>query len=159
MMYYLLLGTNMGNRLQWLHFAQSQLALIGTITKSSGIYQSAAWGNIHQDAFLNRVIMLQSTLQPLELLKEIQGIEDNAGRIRNEKWGPRTLDIDILFCENQIIDLPQLKVPHPFIAQRKFTLVPLNELEPNLIHPIYNITINTLLQVCTDDAEVSLLKV
>lgn len=151
---YLLLGSNEGNRLQWLEQCLQQLENFGTVTKRSQIYQTAAWGLEEQPDFLNMAVEVQTTLSSKGLLKGIQQIETNLGRQRTLKWGQRTLDIDILFYNNEIIDLPDLKVPHPFLQERRFALVPLNDIAPAFMHPVLKKTVGELLNECKDELEV-----
>lgn len=154
---YLLTGSNMGNRHGYLQFAVQQIIKkAGKLLQCSSIYQTAAWGNTQQDAFLNQVLAINTSLTASELLLVLQDIENETGRERLAPWSPRTLDIDILFYDNEIIDLPNLKVPHPFIAERKFTLVPLHEIAANFMHPVLNKSIKNLLALCTDNSDVSL---
>ncbi len=151
---YLLLGSNEGNRELWLQQAIEQLGALGNTARQSAIYKTAAWGIENQPAFLNTALCLQTDLHPLELLQEIHAIEQNLGRQRTLKWGQRTLDIDILFYGDAIIDLPELKVPHPYLQDRRFALVPLNEIATDFLHPGLNKTISQLLEECPDKLEV-----
>lgn len=151
---YLLLGSNEGDREQWLQQAVEQLGVTGNISIQSAIYQTAAWGIEEQPAFLNMALCLQTELLPLELLQEIHHIEQNLGRQRILKWGQRTLDIDILFYGDAIINLPELKVPHPYLQERRFALVPLNEIAPDFLHPGLNKAVSQLLDECPDKLEV-----
>jgi 2-amino-4-hydroxy-6-hydroxymethyldihydropteridine diphosphokinase len=152
---YLLLGSNEGDRLSWMQQAIEQLALkSGNIVRKSAVYQTAAWGINEQPDFLNMVVLLNTDLQPLELLNNIHNIEQLLGRQREVKWGQRTLDIDILLYDNQVITLPELTIPHGFMQERRFTLVPLAELAPNLVHPVLHKTIIQLLEDCADTLEV-----
>jgi 2-amino-4-hydroxy-6-hydroxymethyldihydropteridine diphosphokinase len=152
---YLLLGSNAGNREALLQDACRQITTTcGIIVQRSSVYETAAWGMEKQDAFLNEVLCIDTLLQPEQLLKAIQTIEDNLGRQREILWGPRTLDIDILFFNTDIINLPHLKVPHPFLQKRRFTLVPIAEIAGSMMHPILHKTITDLLEECDDRLEV-----
>lgn len=152
---YLLIGGNLGNRLSYLKqacFFIEQYA--GTITAQSSIYETAAWGLEDQPSFLNRVLVLQTTLAPDILMKELLAIEEKMGRTRSVKFGSRIIDIDILLINGLIIDTLLLRLPHPALPERKFALAPLNEVAPDLIHPIEKKTINQLLLECTDPLNV-----
>ena len=152
---YLLLGSNMGSRPGFIKEALTELERsCGRIMAESSFYETAAWGKEDQPAFINLVVCIQTTLTPLELLSAIQIIENVAGRQRDQKWGQRTLDIDILLYSEEIIDLPELKIPHPFMQDRRFTLVPLAEIAPELLHPILKKTMLQLLAACPDKLDV-----
>jgi 2-amino-4-hydroxy-6-hydroxymethyldihydropteridine diphosphokinase len=126
----------------------------GEITLSSQIYQTAPWGNQDQDYFLNQAIQINTILNPEELLFQTSRIENELGRIRQEINGPRTIDIDILFFNDLQFITNNLTIPHPRLHMRKFTLIPLNEIIPDFIHPVYQKTINQLLIDCTDKSDV-----
>ena len=152
---YLLLGSNQGDRSQWLKHAEQLLeANCGTIIKRSSIYETSAWGLENQPDFLNSVICIHTELSPSDLLNCIHQIEQQSGRQRNVKWGQRTLDMDILLYNNEIINLPGLEIPHPYLPQRRFTLMPLCEIAPNIMHPILKKTMQELLNECPDKLEV-----
>lgn len=152
---YILLGTNLGDRFQQLDLARKQLEThVGAIIEASSIYETAAWGVEDQPAFLNQVVLIASELQPLACLDLTQHIEQELGRIRIKKWGERVIDIDILYFNQEIIDLPSLQIPHPYIAERRFTLEPLVEIAPGYIHPVYKKNNVYLLDKCTDDLPV-----
>lgn len=152
---YLLLGSNQGDRNKWLQQAITLLsAQCGTVVQQSGTYQTAAWGITDQPAFLNKVVLLHTELTPAALLIAIHNIETALGRQRDIKWGQRTLDIDILLYNSEIIELPDLIIPHPYMHDRRFTLVPLAEIAPDHIHPKKNKTIAELLDVCPDRLDV-----
>ena len=147
----LLLGGNIGDRVSF--FQQAILLIekqIGKIIKASSFYETAAWGNENQPAFLNQVVYANTELQPEDVLNSIISIEKSLGRKRDTKWQERTIDIDILFYENQIIETKTLSIPHPWLHQRRFTLVPLVEILPNLVHPKLNKTTWQLLEECED---------
>ncbi|MEO6229411.1 MAG: 2-amino-4-hydroxy-6-hydroxymethyldihydropteridine diphosphokinase [Ferruginibacter sp.] len=152
---YLLLGSNMGDSGRQLKSAIKLIEQkIGQVTHKSGLYQTAAWGNTDQPDFLNQVIIVATKLQATELLKQILLIEEEMGRVRTIKNAPRIIDIDILFFNKDIISKKNLTIPHPEIANRKFVLIPLNELSPNFKHPILNKSIHQLLLACTDELNV-----
>lgn len=151
---YLLLGSNEGDRVDWLNKAIEQLQeTCGQVTQQSDLYETAAWGIEDQPSFLNMALCISTTLQPTTLLKNINIIEANLGRQRTLKWGQRTLDIDILFYNSEVINLPELIVPHPQLEKRRFALVPLNEIAPDLMHPISHKKIAQLLDECEDTLE------
>lgn len=152
---YLISGSNVGDRLQNLN---SALRLIeeraGSIKERSEIYATAAWGNVNQPDFLNQALHIETSLGAIELLDILLTIEERLGRVRNTvKWAERTIDIDILFYNNDIIDIAHLKVPHPFMQERKFVLVPLSEIAASYVHPKLKKSILQLLSECSDDLE------
>ncbi len=152
---YLLLGSNMGNSKKQLLRAIAQIEKqIGCITRRSGIYTTAAWGNTAQPDFLNQVIIVDTELTALQTMQSILSIEKKMGRLRSVKNAPRIIDIDILFFNKEMIELEQLTVPHPQIQNRRFVLVPLNQLSPNLRHPVLKRSVHQLFIHCTDKLNV-----
>jgi len=152
---YLSIGGNLGNREQNLEIARAAIeAKIGVIIQSSSVYETAAWGVIDQPDFLNQVLEIESDLSPFEILDKIKKIEQETGRVKLQKWGTRTMDIDILFYGDQIIQTPRLTIPHTGIPDRNFVLVPLREIASNLEHPILKKTIESLSLACPDLLEV-----
>ena len=148
---YLLLGTNLGNREGNLQVAKEQLTAHQlTIKKESAIYETAAWGIEDQPAFLNQVVIVDSNKSPERILIIISIIEGYMGRVRNEKWAQRLIDIDILYYGNTVMDKPKLKVPHPEIQNRRFTLIPLVEISPDFKHPVLDKSQTQLLEECQD---------
>lgn len=152
---YLLLGSNMGNSKARLLKAVVQIEKqIGTVIRQSGLYSTAAWGNANQPDFLNQVIIVETKLSAPQTMQTILNIEKKMGRIRTVKNAPRVIDIDILFFNKEIIEQEHLSIPHPQIQNRRFVLVPLNQLSPNLKHPILNKTVHQLLINCSDKLNV-----
>jgi 2-amino-4-hydroxy-6-hydroxymethyldihydropteridine diphosphokinase len=146
MLVFLGLGSNLGERRKNLLTALEKLGNNSQINilACSKIRETPPYGKTDQPDFLNCAVKIQTTLSPAELLHFSQKTEDLLGRIRSKHWGPRIIDIDILYYGNKIVDLPQLKIPHPEIPKRKFVLEPLNELSPNFIDPISKKNIKNL---------------
>jgi len=152
---YLLIGGNLGNRKDNLLKATSFIIeQCGALTRSSSIYETAAWGIADQPSFLNQALEISTSLNARQLLRKILKIEKEMGRIRKEKLGPRIIDIDILLFENEIHDLRFLKIPHPEMQNRRFVLTPLAEIESGIMHPVLKKTIAQLLEECPDNLEV-----
>ena len=154
---FLLLGSNEGDRARNLAVAVENIERnAGIILSRSSLYQSAAWGLEEQPDFYNQVLEIASPHSPETLLGKMQDIELAMGRVRIERWGPRLIDIDLLFYGTQIRNTPALTLPHPGIPERKFTLVPLAEIAPNLVHPVLMKTVATLLKECGDTLRVEI---
>jgi 2-amino-4-hydroxy-6-hydroxymethyldihydropteridine diphosphokinase len=148
---YLVTGGNIGNRQDQLsHAARLIQERCGVIIDKSSLYETAAWGKTDQENFLNQALVVETSLNARDLLNEILYIENLMGRDRLEKYGPRIIDIDIIFFNHQIIKENGLVVPHPEMSHRRFVLEPLNEVIPAYIHPIYYKTVSQLLKECDD---------
>lgn len=148
---FLLLGSNEGDRLINLHVVKDEIKKsVVLVVEESAIYQTAAWGKTDQPDFYNQVLLLQTTMLPETLLLNLQQIEKKLGRERKEKWGARIIDIDILYFGKTVLNTPDLLIPHPAIALRRFTLVPLVEIAPHFVHPVLKKTNLVLLQECVD---------
>ncbi|MBI1305032.1 MAG: 2-amino-4-hydroxy-6-hydroxymethyldihydropteridine diphosphokinase [Bacteroidetes bacterium] len=142
----LCLGTNLGDKEENLIKALENLeSEFGPAIKKSTVHETEPWGKKDQDAFLNQVLIFETNVRPHIAMEEILRIERDLGRIRYEKWGPRLIDIDILFYGNQIFKSDFLEIPHPYLHLREFVLKPLSEVAPDLIHPVLNRTIRELL--------------
>jgi 2-amino-4-hydroxy-6-hydroxymethyldihydropteridine diphosphokinase len=148
---YLLIGGNQGDRLARLATAKGYiLAAGGDIQLASALYETAAWGKIDQPDFVNQALKVATSQEAPAWLLTLLGIEEKMGRRRQEKYGPRIIDIDILFFNNSILREPQLTIPHPEIQNRRFALTPLEEIAPFLIHPVLGKSIRELLAECAD---------
>ncbi len=154
----LILGGNKGDREVLLKTALDRITSKHKLLLESSIYETEAWGGIAEGPFLNQVIQIATSYDQMSFLAFIQNVETELGRMRNEPWGDRTMDIDILFWDDSVLDLPELKVPHPFIAQRRFVLQPLAEILPDLLHPTLQKKIKELLESCEDKSKVNKFK-
>jgi 2-amino-4-hydroxy-6-hydroxymethyldihydropteridine diphosphokinase len=137
------LGSNLGERETQIRLALDDLArLPGThLIKASSLYDSEPVGEVDQPNFLNAVAEIDTELTARQLLWNLLLIERRLGRVRTQKWGPRTIDLDLLLYGSLVVDEPDLQVPHPELIRRSFVLVPLVELDPQLVHPVTNETL------------------
>lgn len=148
---YLLLGSNLGDRLTNIKRAIELMDAHGIrVLNSSSIYETAPWGEANQGWFLNCVIQIEAPYTETQLLNKCLQIEEEMGRVREKKWGERIIDIDILYFNDVILDTETLKLPHPGIPDRRFTLLPLAELCPSELHPLLHQTQTQLLANCAD---------
>ncbi len=149
---FLLLGSNLGDREAFLSRAVLHIETdIAPIVIKSAIYETQAWGKTDEPNYLNQVVQLKTELSAGVVLKKILHIENVIGRKREKRWGSRTIDIDILFYGSAIISEPDLYVPHPQLHNRMFTLMPLCEIAPDFIHPVFNKHIFSLKSELKDD--------
>jgi len=148
------LGGNLGNRLNYLDEAKKQLQLLECkITQLSSVYETPSWGFSTDQHFYNQIIRIETKLTSDELIIELQKIEEELGRVRtSEKYTSRTMDLDILFFNTEILNTANLIIPHPRLHLRKFVLVPMCEIAPDFIHPLLNFTMNQLLLKCPDSS-------
>lgn len=154
---FLLLGSNLGDQIEQLSSARRRLTAHGVrLLQLSEVYRSAAWGPIKQADFANQVVKTDYQGPPEKLLSILLEIEIQMGRVRDEKWGPRIIDIDLLYYDQLALDVPNLTLPHPEIANRRFTLAPMAELAPTFIHPVLKKNQALLLKQCPDNLEVTL---
>ncbi|MFN8407036.1 MAG: 2-amino-4-hydroxy-6-hydroxymethyldihydropteridine diphosphokinase [Sphingobacteriaceae bacterium] len=149
---YLLLGSNLGDSEFYIYQAKQCIeSEVGMILQASSLYQTAAWGKINQPDFINQVVLVSSSWDPQQVLSKVLTIESQLDRKRTDKWGARTIDIDILFYNDDCVNDVNLVIPHPYLHQRSFTLIPLLEIAPNYMHPILAKTIGELYQEVSDD--------
>ncbi|HXL54670.1 MAG TPA: 2-amino-4-hydroxy-6-hydroxymethyldihydropteridine diphosphokinase [Chitinophagaceae bacterium] len=152
---YLLTGGNLGNRLNNLTKARKLIEqYCGKIVQRSSVYETAAWGFEDQPDFYNEALEIATDLSAAQLMQKLLTIEERMGRKREIKMGPRIIDIDILLFNDDIIHQPHLTIPHEHLHERKFALMPLAEIAPNIIHPVLHKTIQQLLLECSDKLDV-----
>jgi len=158
---YLSLGSNLGNRMKHLEDARGHLwEQVGTPGRMSRIYESEPWGFSSDHRFCNSCISVFTTLEPLQVLETILRIEKEMGRLRNasrnrgEGYADRIIDIDLLLFGNLQVNHPRLVIPHPALGDRRFVLLPLYDIAPQILHPVLGITVEEMLQQCNDKGEV-----
>lgn len=153
---YLSLGSNEGNSHQNLSTAIAFISKeIGSVRKISPIYKTAAWGLTNQNDFLNICIEISTPFPPLLTMKKIIAIEMKMGRVRTQKWGPRIIDIDIVFFDQLILNHADLQLPHPHFQNRKFVLQPLSDIASKKIDPVSNKTVSNLAKQCSDTSKIT----
>ncbi len=152
---FLLTGGNMGDRKETLAKAKELIAAqCGTVVKASALYETAAWGNTNQPAFINQALKIETSLTARQLMRRLLKLEKLLGRVRKEKYGPRIIDIDILLFNGEIHNYQLLQLPHPEMQNRRFALLPLVEIAPDIVHPVLKKTTRQLLKECKDELEV-----
>ncbi|MEQ8245702.1 2-amino-4-hydroxy-6-hydroxymethyldihydropteridine diphosphokinase [Fulvivirga sp.] len=156
---YLLLGSNLGDRINNLQQAIKYIWSFSEIVKISSVYETAPWGVTDQPSFYNQVVEIKTATDPKSLLNEILKIEALIGRVRKEKWGARIIDIDILYYGDMKLHQEDLVIPHPGIAERKFTLAPLVEIAPDFLHPVSGKSNKEMLALVDDQLSVKKLDV
>ncbi|HMO33192.1 MAG TPA: 2-amino-4-hydroxy-6-hydroxymethyldihydropteridine diphosphokinase [Lacibacter sp.] len=153
---FILLGGNLGNRQAILQQAAEAIAhRVGTVTRASSLYETAAWGKEDQPPFLNQVLEVHTRLPPDALMETLLNIEQELGRVRTLKMGPRTIDLDVLLYDRLRHESPRITLPHPSLHLRRFVLEPLAELAPHHVHPVLRQRIGTLLRTCPDPLAVT----
>ncbi len=142
----LALGSNVGNKQENISKAVDSLHILLEDIHVANLYRSHAVGFTEQDDFINTAVRGYTNLSPQELLERIKKLEKKLGRKKRFRWGPREIDIDIIFYDDQIIQTELLELPHPRMHERDFVLQPLTDLQPQLLHPVLNKTVQTLLE-------------
>ncbi|MGV7976841.1 MAG: 2-amino-4-hydroxy-6-hydroxymethyldihydropteridine diphosphokinase [Anaerolineaceae bacterium] len=148
------LGTNLGSRAENLTAAREQLAAKLRVLRASSVYETEPWGFREQPAFLNQVLQVETDLSPARLLRYLKRLEKQLGRTKSFRYGPRLIDIDILFYAQLVINTRRLQIPHPRLPERAFVLVPLAEIAPEFVHPVLRRTVSELLLDCPDKESV-----
>ena len=151
------LGSNIEPRLEALEKSILWVeSLIGKVLQKSKVYESEPWGVLNQSYFLNQVVLVETELNPLEVLQYLKKIEALMGREEGERWGPRLIDLDLLFLDREIFHSSELLLPHPRLHERNFVLLPLQEVFSEWVHPTYQMNIRDLLRYCQDEGIVTL---
>lgn len=156
-MVYLSIGSNIGDRLQNLRDAVDKLKQHGFMLKDSPVFKTEPLGYANQPYFYNAVVSFECSISPFELLKITQQIEIELGRIREFPNSPRTIDLDIITYGSQIIDTPELKIPHPRYHERQFVLVPIAILDLDFVCPLTQKTIDKMLEECQDNTNIQII--
>lgn len=150
---YIGLGSNVGERRETLRRALAELDAHARLAvgRVSAFIETAPVGGPPQGPFINAAAELRTDLSPGELLRVLQGVEDRFGRRRTVRWGPRTLDFDVLLYGRHVVRTPELTIPHPLMPERRFVLEPLAEIAPDAVHPVLKLTVGELLRRLTED--------
>jgi len=150
---YLSIGSNIGNREENLNKAISELTKGFKVLKKSSVYETEPMYFKKQNKFLNQVVLIETKLEPFELLLKLRDIEKKIGRKKRQKYGPREIDIDILYYENMVLKEKELQIPHPKIYERKFVLYPLEEIATDFIDPVLKENVSKLKEKVRDFKE------
>lgn len=152
---FLALGTNLGDREKNLRKALAAMPPKVRVVLVSSVLETEPWGFENQPSFLNQVIRAETDLSPLDLLRHLKSLETELGRKPTFRYGPRLIDLDILFYDDLILETSELTIPHPYLHKRNFVLIPLAEIAPELFHPVLKKTIQELLDLREDTTSVS----
>jgi 2-amino-4-hydroxy-6-hydroxymethyldihydropteridine diphosphokinase len=154
------IGSNMGDKVRRCEEAISEILKVdrNTLLAKSSFYKTRPVGYTRQDWFVNGVIKIETELEASDLLHSLKAIENHLGRLQTFRWGPRAIDLDILLFDGTCIETPEVKIPHPRIQERQFVLVPLAEIDPDLLHPVLKKTVQRLLEDLKEDQGVERLR-
>jgi 2-amino-4-hydroxy-6-hydroxymethyldihydropteridine diphosphokinase len=157
---YIGIGSNLGDKTDQCEKAISEILKVDRhkLLAKSSFFKTQPMGYTSQDCFVNGVIKIETNLEPIDLLRTLKTIESNLGRLKTFRWGPRLIDLDILFFDEREIQTEELQVPHPLIHERQFVLIPLVEIDPGLIHPVLGKTVQELLENFKQDQGVEKLQ-
>jgi 2-amino-4-hydroxy-6-hydroxymethyldihydropteridine diphosphokinase len=150
---YIGIGSNLGDKVDQCERAISEILKVGhhKLLAKSSFFNTQPIGYTSQDWFINGVIKIETDLEPFDLLKTLKTIESKLGRVKTFQWGPRSIDLDILFFNEREIKAEGLQIPHPLLHERQFVLIPLAEIDPGLIHPVLKKTVQELLENLKQD--------
>ncbi|MFQ3576048.1 MAG: 2-amino-4-hydroxy-6-hydroxymethyldihydropteridine diphosphokinase [Cytophagales bacterium] len=148
------LGSNISNRVGYLSEALKEMTAIGKVKNVSSVYETEPWGVSGQQPYLNLCLLFETEINAKDLLIKCQEIENKLGRVRNERWGSRTIDIDIILQKNETTQHHNLQVPHPRMHERRFVLIPLAEICADWEHQVLKSSVSSLLNLCNDNTEV-----
>ena len=148
---YLSLGTNMGDRAANLKLALTSLPPQMRVKKKSTVYETPPWGYTDQESFLNQVVKVTTYLEPEPLLKHLKRLEVALGRKASFRYGPRLIDIDILFFDGLVFESPSLTIPHPHVHERGFVLIPLMDIAPDHVHPVTGKSTREMIALCNTE--------
>jgi 2-amino-4-hydroxy-6-hydroxymethyldihydropteridine diphosphokinase len=157
---YIGIGSNLGDKAEQCEKAISEILKVDRhkLLAKSSFFRTQPRGYTSQDWFVNGVIKIETNLEPIDLLRTLKTIESDLGRLKTFRWGPRLIDLDILFFDEREIQTEELQVPHPLIHERQFVLIPLAEIDPGLIHPVLGKTVQELLENLKQDQGVEKLQ-
>lgn len=156
---YIGIGSNLGDKVRNCREAIERIGAAeeNKLVGRSSLYRTEPWGNEKQDWFVNAVIAIRTSFDPDGLLQHLKNVEEQLEKKKEERWGPRNIDLDILFFNDEILETPSLTVPHPFLHLRRFVLVPLQEICPDFIHPQLKLSVRELLERTNDEKKVTAL--